>query len=121
VPENGAESCHHDRPETERRSFADRRLRAQSHFPAHDGKVEHYDGVLHHDADQHNKPIMAATERSILKANNVNNAPTPADGRPEMMTTGWIELSYRMPSRTYAAKIAANSKTTWPFFASSKT
>ena len=38
-------------------------------------------------------PIMAMTERSILKAISVIRAPTPADGSPEMIVTGWMKLS----------------------------
>ena len=45
-------------------------------------------------------PIMAITDRSILKTISVTSAPTPADGRPEMIVIGWMKLSYRMPSST---------------------
>jgi len=38
-------------------------------------------------------PIMAMTERSILNIINTSSAPTPADGRPEMMVIGWMKLS----------------------------
>jgi hypothetical protein len=38
-------------------------------------------------------PIMAITDRSILKAIKVSSAPTPADGKPEMITIGWMKLS----------------------------
>ena len=38
-------------------------------------------------------PIMAITDRSMLNSISTSNAPTPADGRPEMMVIGWMKLS----------------------------
>ena len=43
-------------------------------------------------------PIMAIRSNWVLNINNASTAPTPADGRVEMMVMGWIRLSYRMPS-----------------------
>ena len=33
-------------------------------------------------------PIMAMTDRSILNSMSTSSAPTPAEGRPEMMVIG---------------------------------
>ena len=38
-------------------------------------------------------PMMEMTLRSSLKRVNASIAPTLADGRVEMMVTGWIRLS----------------------------
>ncbi len=38
-------------------------------------------------------PIMAMTDRSMPNAIRMISAPTPADGRPEMIVIGWMKLS----------------------------
>ena len=38
-------------------------------------------------------PIIAMTDRSILNTISISSAPTPADGRPEMIVIGWMKLS----------------------------
>ena len=38
-------------------------------------------------------PIMAMTDRSLFNIISVRRAPTPADGRPEMIVIGWMKLS----------------------------
>jgi len=38
-------------------------------------------------------PIMAMTERSMLNIISTSSAPTPAEGKPEMMVIGWMKLS----------------------------
>ena len=38
-------------------------------------------------------PIMAITDRSMRNSISVSSAPTPADGRPEMIVIGWMKLS----------------------------
>ncbi len=42
--------------------------------------------------------IIEITDSSVLVPNNASNAPTPAAGRVDRIVTGWIRLSYRMPS-----------------------
>ena len=37
-------------------------------------------------------------ENSVLNNINASSAPTPAEGNVEMMVSGWIRLSYNMPS-----------------------
>jgi hypothetical protein len=48
-------------------------------------EVDHHDGVLLHDADEHDDPHQGVRFRSIPKTIRVRSAPIPADGRPR----GW--------------------------------
>ena len=43
-------------------------------------------------------PTNAYRLNSILKMSNVRRAPKPADGKPERIVSGWVKLSYRIPS-----------------------
>ena len=43
-------------------------------------------------------PTKAYMLSSMPKASSVTSAPRPAVGRPERMVSGWMKLSYRMPS-----------------------
>ena len=43
-------------------------------------------------------PISAINENSVLNSISASSAPTPAEGRVDKIVTGWIRLSYRMPS-----------------------
>ncbi|CAH0291835.1 hypothetical protein SRABI106_03533 [Rahnella aquatilis] len=58
-------------------------------------------------------PINRITPISAIRLNSVpakisdSNAPTAADGSVERMVTGWIKLSYRIPSTTYMVSSAA--------------
>jgi hypothetical protein len=38
-------------------------------------------------------PIIAMTERSILKMSRASRAPTPAEGSVERIVMGWMKLS----------------------------
>ena len=38
-------------------------------------------------------PIIAMTDNSMPNSISTSSAPTPADGRPEMMVIGWMKLS----------------------------
>ena len=51
-------------------------------------------------------PIMPMMSRLLLNRTIAISAPTPADGSVEMMVSGWIRLSYRMPSTIYTASSA---------------
>ena len=42
-------------------------------------------------------PMMPITSSGMPNSFNVSNAPSPAEGRVEMMVIGWIVLSYSMP------------------------
>ena len=35
---------------------------------------------------------------SMRKSKSVSSAPTPAEGRPDRIVSGWMKLSYRIPS-----------------------
>ncbi len=48
------------------------------------------------------------------------NAPMPAAGRVDRMVSGWIRLSYRMPSTTYITRITASSMISALFSASTR-
>ena len=43
-------------------------------------------------------PTKAYRFKSILKIISVSSAPKPAEGNPERMVSGWMKLSYRIPS-----------------------
>jgi len=45
-----------------------------------------------------NTPIRAMMENSMRNSSKASTAPTPADGKVDSTVTGWIRLSYRMPS-----------------------
>ena len=42
--------------------------------------------------------INEMIEKSVLKSISASSAPTPADGSVDKIVTGWIRLSYSMPS-----------------------
>ena len=42
--------------------------------------------------------MKAMMENSVSNSISANSAPTPAEGRVERIVSGWIRLSYRMPS-----------------------
>ena len=42
-------------------------------------------------------PMMEMIFRSSLKRSNASIAPTLADGRVEMIVSGWTRLSYKIP------------------------
>ena len=58
-------------------------------------------------------PISAITLNSMPQAIRASKAPPPADGRVERMVSGWMRLSYSMPSTIYRAARAASTSTTW--------
>ena len=43
-------------------------------------------------------PIMAMIPDRVLNRTMAISAPTPAEGSVEMMVSGWIRLSYSIPS-----------------------
>src|SRR6202140_5560927 len=43
-------------------------------------------------------PINAITEKSYPRAMRAKKAPTPAEGRAERISMGWMKLSYRIPT-----------------------
>ncbi len=43
-------------------------------------------------------PIMPTISRLLLNRTMATSAPTPAEGSVEMMVSGWIRLSYSIPS-----------------------
>ena len=43
-------------------------------------------------------PIRAITLSSVFQYLRASSAPRPADGSVERIVTGWMRLSYRMPS-----------------------
>src|ERR1039458_2165070 len=51
-------------------------------------------------------PMMEMTFRSTLKSISASMAPTLADGRVEMIVSGWTRLSYKMPRTIYTASSA---------------
>ena len=88
-------------------------------FPLRDdGKVNHHDRVLLHDADEHDEadetvnvqlglgkkrpkkpptPWAPPSRLNVfvfqLKMISVSSAPKPAEGRPDKIVTGWMKLS----------------------------
>ena len=61
-------------------------------------EVDHHDGVLLHDADQHDHADKGVKrQRQCRQDRSVSSAPTAAEGRPDRMVSGWMKLSYRMP------------------------
>ena len=43
-------------------------------------------------------PTNAYMLRSMPNSQSVSSAPKPAVGRPDRIVSGWMKLSYRMPS-----------------------
>ena len=74
--------------------LADRGLGAQADAAALEREVDHHDGVLLDDADQHHDADHGDDRQLHLEQHQRQiSAPMPADGRPEMMVIGWMKLS----------------------------
>jgi hypothetical protein len=79
---------HHDRPEAQKRRLADCGLRAHAHAPPIDREVDHHDGVLLDDTDQHDDADHSDDRQVHVEHHETSSAPTPAEGKPEMMVIG---------------------------------
>jgi len=66
-------------------SCADKWPSARDH-----GEVDQHDPVLLDDADEQNMPISAIRLKSKWNSINVAIAPTPAEGKVEMIVIGWM-------------------------------
>ncbi len=59
-----------------------------------DGEVDHHDGVLLHDAHQHDQADEGVeVEIDLEEHQRQQSAPKPADGRPDRIVIGWMKLS----------------------------
>ena len=56
-------------------------------------EVDHHDGVLLDDADQHDDADHGDDAEIHAEQLSVSSAPMPADGRPDRMVSGWMKFS----------------------------
>ncbi len=85
----GRHRGHHDRPEAQQRSLIDRFRGAFVRLPLlFERNVNHHDGVLFHDAYQHDHAHEPVKIKFRWKSIRVSKAPKPADGRPDRIVSG---------------------------------
>ena len=91
APQQSRHRRHHDRPETQQAGLVDRLLRAFAFLPLGlQGKVDHHDRVLLHNADQQDDADQRDNAELVRQNISASIAPTPAEGSVERIVIGWI-------------------------------